>query len=633
MNHTGGISGGSSDGISSGSSGGAGERVGRRTLFAGAAAGLAGASVLAAGAGPAAAASSSSSSSSSDATSASGTVSLDWLNVTDAAYAGGATGNGTTDDTAAIQAALDAIGGGGGVVYFPYGHYLISAPLTAVSGTMLLGECSFGMYPAGTAGGQAPTIVLAKDFSGVAAIDLSGVSGALTGIRIEGLVLNGGNLPATGSTAGILLTGSVTNVVLRHVVASTFPGTGFSLQVSSGSNPVAYIERCTAWKNGGHGYDLYTTDCEINGCMAFENTLNGFNLQHANDVQFLGCRAEHNGENGFYYADASATSTILFDACTTDQNNQNGFLIDGASGNGPVQLTGCSLRRDGNNNEAGSTTYAGLALEASTIPVIVTGTNVQAMSGDNGGYGPHYAVKMTTSSFLSLVGGYFGCEATGAPFNWDGAGALRLSSSVLTGVTSSGPFPGTTTTAAPASPFGAPPPSANGFIAWTSDPWVAPTSASTGTPKYLYLNAVYVHAPAVTTKAWFHISVAGSGVTTGANWLALYNAAGTLVASAAIDASATSTGIQSIPWKTSAVLAPGMYFVGILFNATTMPQLYRSSDSLLAAMNANLTPAAYRTSIAMDGTPYTTAPASITPTSNAQSVSSSDAQPYWLAIS
>ncbi len=48
-------------------SGGAGERVGRRTLFAGAAAGLVGASMLAA-AGPAAA--------------TSGTISLDWISVT-----------------------------------------------------------------------------------------------------------------------------------------------------------------------------------------------------------------------------------------------------------------------------------------------------------------------------------------------------------------------------------------------------------------------------------------------------------------------------------------------------------------------------------------------------------------------
>ena len=616
-------------GISGDASGDAGQRVGRRALFGGAAAGLVGASVLAT-TGPAAAATST-------------TVSLDWIDVTDSTTSStgttvpGATGNGVTDDTIAIQNALGLVGGNGGVVYFPYGHYLISAPLTVTSGTTLLGECTFGMYPAGSAGGQAPTIVLAgptaaTPFSGAAAIDITAPAAGLSSIRIEGLVLNGGNLASGGGTAGILLTGSVDNVVLRHVVASSFPGTGFSLQVSSGDNPVAYMERCTAWQNGGHGFDLYTTDCEITGCMAYKNTLNGFNLQHVDDVQFLGCRAEHNGQNGFSYDDANATSTMVFDACTTDQNNQNGFLISGATGSGPVQITGCSLRRDGNNNGAGSTTYAGLALAGANIPVIVTGTNVQAMLGDGvGGYGPHYAVKMTGSTFLSVVGGYFGCESTGSAFDWDGAGALRLSSSVLTGANDANKKYAATT--APASPFGAPPPSANGFIAWTADPWVAPTSASAGVAKCLYLNAVYVQAPTVTEKAWFHVAVAGSGVTSGANWIALYNAAGDLVASAAIDSSATSTGIQSVAWKSSAMLMPGMYFVGIVFDATTMPQLYRSSETLLAAMNANLAAPAYRTSIADAGAAYTTAPSSIDPNSNAQSVSANDAQPYWLAIS
>jgi hypothetical protein len=50
----------------------------------------------------------------------------------------GATGNGTTDDTAAIQAAISAVStrreiGGGGTVSFPPGIFLVSAPLTVAS--------------------------------------------------------------------------------------------------------------------------------------------------------------------------------------------------------------------------------------------------------------------------------------------------------------------------------------------------------------------------------------------------------------------------------------------------------------------------------------------------------------------
>ena len=53
----------------------------------------------------------------------------------------GAIGDGTTDDTLSIQAALDAAGkAGGGVVSFPRGRYLVSAALTIPRFTVLRGE-------------------------------------------------------------------------------------------------------------------------------------------------------------------------------------------------------------------------------------------------------------------------------------------------------------------------------------------------------------------------------------------------------------------------------------------------------------------------------------------------------------
>lgn len=50
----------------------------------------------------------------------------------------GATGDGVTDDTAAIQTALNA--GSGRTVYFPEGQYIVSSPLSVKTRTYLLGE-------------------------------------------------------------------------------------------------------------------------------------------------------------------------------------------------------------------------------------------------------------------------------------------------------------------------------------------------------------------------------------------------------------------------------------------------------------------------------------------------------------
>jgi hypothetical protein len=61
---------------------------------------------------------------------------LSVFNVQDSAY--GATGNGTTDDTTAIAAALSAASAGG-IVYFPPGTYLVSSPLPVTSGIWILG--------------------------------------------------------------------------------------------------------------------------------------------------------------------------------------------------------------------------------------------------------------------------------------------------------------------------------------------------------------------------------------------------------------------------------------------------------------------------------------------------------------
>lgn len=62
------------------------------------------------------------------------------LNVLNAAYSGGADPAGTNDSTSAIQAALNAVPAGGGVVYLPPGTYKVTSTLTsAVTPTYIQG--------------------------------------------------------------------------------------------------------------------------------------------------------------------------------------------------------------------------------------------------------------------------------------------------------------------------------------------------------------------------------------------------------------------------------------------------------------------------------------------------------------
>lgn len=100
----------------------------------------------------------------------------------------GATGNGSTDDTVAIQAALEA--GAGGEVYFPPGKYLITAKLTTQPGTRIRGD-GFGSVLKKGANGY--MLNLAR-WSSVESLAFDGNSKSFTGGGIE--ITTGDNTPS-----------------------------------------------------------------------------------------------------------------------------------------------------------------------------------------------------------------------------------------------------------------------------------------------------------------------------------------------------------------------------------------------------------------------------------------------------
>lgn len=103
------------------------------------------------------------------------TSALGWASVKDPAY--GAKGDGTTDDTTAIQAAITALGSQGGTVYFPSGSYLLNGanPVSLGAPITLQG-----------AGHGATTIRIGASFTGSSAITVSSDDCMIQGIQIRG---------------------------------------------------------------------------------------------------------------------------------------------------------------------------------------------------------------------------------------------------------------------------------------------------------------------------------------------------------------------------------------------------------------------------------------------------------------
>ena len=556
----------------------------RRSLLAGAAAGL----VTAAGAvaaGPAAAASASAS-----------TATPDWLNVV-AGY--GADPTGTTDSTAAFQNAIDALPAQqGGVVYVPAGTYKISsAALQPVSGLRLTGDGNLSTIISSVTN----SLIKANIGSQLDSVEIDHLtlqatgSDVISGAWISRWSLHDCRLIQNSAANAIWNAPSVmgmTECVFEHNLEFAYGVTRTidAWFLSCGSGPPQINQ--TVWRDnvcfnqGGGSPPVYD-----NTHYWYHLIQAGANVNQANS--FVNIVFEHCC--GGAIAIESAVGTVI-DNCWSYDNPANTvanaiFSIKKNPTGGTPQLT--TIRNSGRLGPGLNAGVADIALDLNCIDTTISGC------GCNQGNQP-FVLDLGNSSPVTLSGlprSYTLLNASGAPF------VSQL-------------------------PGSSPQPEDVGYAGWAYD-----SAAASGAGLVLpaagvtYLIQVPLRTARKIGNVRIHLTAAGAGLTPG-NFAGVYSNSGNLIAASADQATAWAGSpgvIDAALVNGPFAVGPGFVWVALLFNGKTGPAIDGRAAGAAAMANGNLTPASARFGSVLRN--RTTLQSHITPATIALT-----AVQWWVAI-
>lgn len=204
----------------------------------------------------------------------------------------GATGNGTTNDSAAIQAAIDAAeAAAGGTVYFPPGTYKITSGLTVeAAGVRLVGA------------GRMASVISSSLSAGGKMLTLGDGTNVLTHIEVRDLGFTG----SANANYGVWLNTNATRYSLRDLRVTGCTGTpGAAIGMDTGGSNAHHsglIERCELSSNDT-GIEVRERSqlTIIRDCLIFNN--NDFGIDALGDPTTIAggrlyienCQVEKNG--------------------------------------------------------------------------------------------------------------------------------------------------------------------------------------------------------------------------------------------------------------------------------------------------------------------------------------------------
>ena len=303
----------------------------------------------------------------------------------------GAVGDGVTDDTAAIQAAITAaqaaqVDDTGAIVFFPPGAYLVSSTLlVSKDGITFLGagaggDTSLPSASAGTGTLITPTAAFANN-TYVVSVGQQGANRPVSGFRMQGIRI--GEVAALVNTVGGIYLKAYRSE-LADVCVDSMNGDGIHVRGrTSGEGGVwntyetkfrnVHVSQCTQagvrlaestadmhFTNvvlHGNQYGLYVsggTSCHYLGCHFYSNSTGNLALIGAGSrSKWVGCKFENSGQHNVNIDVTSNGATDLhFVGCNFNSggysasNTYDNFIVQRSSGSNTATgvVTGCTFQ-------------------------------------------------------------------------------------------------------------------------------------------------------------------------------------------------------------------------------------------------------------------------------------------------
>lgn len=275
----------------------------------------------------------------------------------------GTVGDGSTNDTAAIQAAFNAAATAGQPCYLPAATY-IATGLTWPAGLKLV-------Y------GDGNDLTIIKRPGADSAISYIITASSRSDFTLAGICLDGNKASQTRAGHNLMLQ-ACSDFTLRDVrsigaKASAGYGDGLVLNATASTNSTGRgirIEDCEAYDNDANGLDIQATSAGITveGGVYSANGLAG--ISHTSpaaggtetgiNTSILDVRAERNGGagislGGFIQTDGNygnadqGIAGVLIDGCQVYENGRQGIVVQSDS----TTVSSCTVRGNGTGSDAG----------------------------------------------------------------------------------------------------------------------------------------------------------------------------------------------------------------------------------------------------------------------------------------